>query len=288
MLSAFIILMLGWNIALSFTRFPGFGRAQWIGLRNYVNIFTDVSFWQAALHSLYYVIPMAIVPTVLALFLSTAVFDAFRGRVAEKFVPWVRGGFYLPQIIPIAISGTIWGWVLSQNGLLNQLLTNLGLHRLTHDWLNIPIPALMSLTVIMIWLQTGFAFVIFLAGLARIDIASLEAASVDGASWRHRAWHLMLPTLVPEIAVVSIITIVGGFKVFAPIAYVTFGGPQGSTQSAASYAVNSFFGGGYVGGGAAVATLLALLIGVTVSLLATVFVRSRAQRRTRETQGEYS
>jgi raffinose/stachyose/melibiose transport system permease protein len=270
----FVVTMLVWNLLLSFMKFPGFGKGKWVGLKNYEHIFTDQAFWEACLHSLYYVIPMAIVPCALGLFLAVAVFDLFRGRISTVLVPWVRGGFYLPQVIPIAITGTLWGWLLDgQQGVLNALLKNLGLTHLQNDWLGKPIPALMSLTVIMIWLQLGFAFVIFIAGLARLDVETVEAASVDGASWWQRFIHIALPALRPEILAVLLITVVGGLKVFAPVVYVTFGGPQGSTQSAATFAVSSFFGGYNVGGGSAVTTLLALIIGVGVSVLAAVFVR---------------
>lgn len=273
-LAAFVATMLVWNMLLSFMRFPGYGTGKWIGLKNYVDLVSEQAFWDACLHSLYYVIPMAIIPCILALVIAVAVFDAFKGVLSEKLVPWVRGGFYLPQVIPIAITGTLWGWLLDgQQGVINALLRNWGLGQFQHDWLGRPIPALMSLTVVMIWLQLGFAFVIFLAGLARLDVATLEAASVDGASWWQRMRYIALPSLRPEILVVLLITVVGGLKVFAPVVYVTFGGPQGSTQSAATYAVDSFFGGQFIGGGSAVTTLMALGIGVGVSLIAFIFIR---------------
>lgn len=278
-LAAFIVTMLVWNIVLSFMKYPGFGRAKWIGLKNYADLFTWDIFWESVLHSLYYVIPMAIIPTVLGVFLAAAVYDAFRGRIGALFLPWVRAGLYLPQVIPIAISGTIWGWILSQDGLLNQLLKNLGANQLTVDWLNVPIPALASLTGIMIWLQLGFGFVIFLAGLARVDVSAIEAAQVDGANWWQRFINLTLPALRPEILVVTLITVVGGIKVFAPIAYITYGGPRGSTQAAASFGVDLFFGGGSIGMGSAVTTLLAVIIGVTVSVIAAVFVRRTPTER---------
>ena len=164
--------------------------------------------------------------------------------------------------------------------MINSLLKNWGLVHLQHDWLGRPIPALMSLTVVMIWLQLGFAFVIFLAGLARLDVATLEAASVDGASWWQRFRFIGLPALRPEILVVLLITVIGGLKVFAPVVYVTFGGPQGSTMSASTFAVQAFFGGNNVGGGSAVSTLLALLIGIGVSLIVAAFARaSRPQAK---------
>ena len=274
-LAAFVATMLVWNMLLSFMRFPGYGNGKWIGFKNYVDLLTEQDFWNSCLHSLYYVIPMAIVPGVLALILAVAVFDAFKGVLSEKMVPWVRGGFYLPQVIPIAITGTLWGWLLDgQQGVINALLRNWGLGHLQHDWLGRPIPALMSLTAVMIWLQLGFAFVIFLAGLARLDVSTLEAASVDGASWWQRMRFIALPSLLPEILVVLLITVVGGLKVFAPVVYLTFGGPQGSTSSVATYAVNSFFGGQFIGGGSAVTTLMALGIGVAVSLIAYAFTRA--------------
>ena len=111
-LAAFVVTMLVWNMLLSFMRFPGYGTGKWIGLKNYIDLLSERDFWDACLHSLYYVIPMAIISGALALLLAVAVFDAFKGVISEKLVPWVRGGFYLPQVIPIAITGTLWGWLL--------------------------------------------------------------------------------------------------------------------------------------------------------------------------------
>lgn len=273
-LAAFVVTMLVWNMLLSFMRFPGYGNGKWIGLKNYIDLTTDVAFWESCLHSLYYVIPMAIIPGALALILAVAVFDVFKGVLSEKLVPWVRGGFYLPQVIPIAITGTLWGWLLDgEQGVVNALLRDWGLESWQHNWLGRPIPALISLTVVMIWLQLGFAFVIFLAGLARLDVGTLEAANVDGASWWQRMRYIAFPSLRPEILVVMLITVVGGLKVFAPVVYLTRGGPQGSTSSAATFAVDSFFGGQFIGGGSAVTTLMALIIGAGVSLIAFIFTR---------------
>ncbi|MEN9751970.1 MAG: hypothetical protein RLZZ600_1017 [Actinomycetota bacterium] len=274
-LAAFVVTMLVWNMLLSFMRFPGYGNGKWIGLKNYIDLISDGEFWQACLHSLYYVIPMAIIPGALALLLAVAVFDAFKGVLSEKLVPWVRGGFYLPQVIPIAITGTLWGWLLDgEQGVVNAMLRDWGLDSWQHNWLGRPIPALISLTIVMIWLQLGFAFVIFLAGLARLDVGTLEAASVDGANWWQRMRYISFPSLLPEILVVMLITVVGGLKVFAPVVYLTMGGPQGSTSSAATFAVHSFFGGQFVGGGSAVTTLMALGIGAGVSFIAFIFTRA--------------
>lgn len=265
--------MLVWNGALSFTSFPGFGQAKWVGVKNYNSLLDNPDFWESLLHSTFYIIPMALIPTALAVFGAVAIFDAFRGRLARSFFPWVRGAFYLPQVIPIAIAGTIWGWMLSRDGLLNQILRGLGAVNPTTNWLATPISALVSVSLFMVWLQFGFSFVIFLAGLSRLDPATVEAASLDGANWWQRFCFIALPSLRPEVIVVLIITAIAGFKVFAPVVYLTMGGPRGSTASVSSFAIDSFFGGGSIGRGSAATTLLAIAIGVVAVVIAVLFVR---------------
>jgi raffinose/stachyose/melibiose transport system permease protein len=123
--------------------------------------------------------------------------------------------------------------------------------------------------VIMVWVQLGFPVVIFMAGLQRVDPALHEAAELDGASWMRRFWHVTLPQIKPEIYVVLLWTTIAALKVFAPIYVLTRGGPAGATNVPAYYSYQNFFERTQVGYGAAIATVLTLLI-VALSI---VFLR---------------
>ncbi|NBX22918.1 MAG: sugar ABC transporter permease [Microbacteriaceae bacterium] len=256
--------MFVWNIGISFLKWPGYGPAKWIGFDNYVHLFDKPEFWESWTHALFYVVPFALLPTVVGLALASIVYEAFRGTISRALVPFARAGFFLPQIVPISVAGLIWLWMLDS---------------MSVTWLTEPLPALLVLSVFMFWLQMGFAFVVYLAGFSRLEPALLEAASLDGAGWWHRLRYISGPAVWPETSVILVFLGVGALKVFAPVYYLTGGGPYDSTISPATYAVTSFFGGRSVGFASAVSTVLALVILIAVVTVLTVSTRLRRSNR---------
>ena len=256
--------MFTWNIGISFLKWPGYGPATWIGFDNYTHLFDKPEFWESWTHAFFYVLPFALLPALVGLALASAVYESFRGHISRALVPIARAGFFLPQIVPISVAGLIWLWMLDSMSL---------------TWLDDPIPALLVLSAFMFWLQMGFAFVVYLAGFSRLDPALLEAADLDGANWWQRLRYISGPSVWPETSVILVFLGVGALKVFAPVYYLTGGGPYDSTISPASYAVTSFFGGRSVGYASAVSTVLALVIFVVV--VTVLAVSSRVKRADR-------
>lgn len=140
----------------------------------------------------------------------------------------------------------------------------LGLDALALNWLGEQTSAIVSLMVILVWLQLGYTIVVFMAGLARIDISLHEAAQLDGANWLQRFRVITVPELRPEIAVVLLTTTVAALKVFAPIYAITKGGPGTATMVPSFF---SFFSQSRVGYGSAISTVLALVIGLLAVFL---------------------
>jgi raffinose/stachyose/melibiose transport system permease protein len=253
--------MFVWNVGISFLKWPGYGPSKWVGFDNYTHVFDKQEFWESWLHALFYVIPFALLPTAVGLALASVVYEMFRGFISQALVPFARAGFFLPQIVPISVAGLIWLWMLDSMSL---------------TWLDDPIPALLVLSVFMFWLQMGFAFVVYLAGFSRLDPALLEAADLDGANWWQRLRYISGPSVWPETSVILVFLGVGALKVFAPVYYLTGGGPYDSTISPATYAVTSFFGGRQVGFASAVSTVLALVI--LIAVVTTLAVSARVRR----------
>ena len=276
-LVVFFFGMFFWNVGISFLKWPGYGPAKWVGLDNFRNILDNKDFWESWIHGAFYVIPYALIPTLLGLVLAVATYEAFVGKFGSKLVPVARTGFFLPQIVPIAVSGMIWMWMLDgSGGALNTFLEQLGMGEVTKEWLREPDTALLAVAFFMLWLQTGFAYVVFLAGLSRLDPSVLEASQLDGANWWQRLRWVTGPSLRPESFVVLLFLIVGALKVFAPVFYLTGGGPNGATMSPSTFAIDSFFGGASVGIGSALVTTLALIIG---GLLGITFLIVRLRAR---------
>lgn len=262
------------NLGLSFTSWAGIGSPRPIGIANYTRLLEDSTFWTSLGNSFAMIIAMAVVPTLLTLFLSALLYDYIGTAFGPKLASFFRAGFYIPQIIPITVVGILWGWLLMPTGgVVNSFLKSIGLDALAKNWLGDPSTALPSVMLVMIWFQIGYCLVMFMAGLARTDPTLTEAASLDGASWRQRFTYVIVPQLKPEIYVVLLTTTITALKVFAPIFVLTKGGPGTATTVPSYLAWQNFFARNDVGYGAAVSTVMTLVIIV----LALVFQRAQSR-----------
>lgn len=263
------------NIWNSFHSWKG-GQApkRWIGLENYSKLLEDQVFWESFINSLYMIVAMVIVPTIIGLILAAVLFDfigkQFNGRVAS----FLRATFYLPQIIPVSIAGILWNWILnSQTGALNELLRAAGMTD-PPNWLGSTSTALPSVMFVLIWMQIGYPTVIFMSALQRVDPELYEAAQLDGANWWERFKAITIPQIKPETFVITLTCTVAALKVFAPIYVLTRGGPEGSTLVPSYYSYLNFFDKSKVGYGSAIATVLTLLIVVVAVVIQILQARS--------------
>ncbi|HKT05267.1 MAG TPA: sugar ABC transporter permease [Rugosimonospora sp.] len=271
---AVIVVPLGMTVYVSFTRWTGVGSPQWIGLHNYARLLHDDNFWASFRHIVLLVLAMAVLPTLIGLFLAALLFDyvgrVFGPRTASTF----RAGFYLPQVLPVAVTGIVWGWILHPSyGALNAALARTGLGFLARDWLGDPTYALYSVMAVMVWVQVGYPVVMFMAGLARVDPELYEAADLDGASWWQRFTRIAVHLIRPEIYVVLVTTTIAALKIFGQIFVLTRGGPGNATLVPSYFAYKNFFENANVGYGSAIATVLTLVILV----LSVVFLRIQAR-----------
>lgn len=267
------------NLYISMTKWAGIGTPRWTGLDNYIRLFGDATFWMSFRNSVAMIIAMVVIPTLIGLLLAAVLFDylgkRFHGRVANA----LRATYYLPQILPVAVAGILWGWIVNpQTGALNVFLRGVGLDSWALNWLGDTSTALPTVMLVMIWVQVGYPVVIFMAALQRVDPELYEAAELDGAGWFRRFRAITLPQIKPETFVVTLTCTIAALKVFGPIYVLTRGGPENSTNVPSYFAYQSFFPKSQVGYGAAIATVLTLIV-VIVSI---VFIRFQAASERRE------
>ncbi len=249
------------NVGISLTRWDGIGTPRWTGLGNYTRLLSDGDFWASFEHNVALVVAMAIIPAIVGLVLAATLFDIIGKRFGPRTASVLRACVYLPQVLPFAVAGIVWSWILApDNGALNELLGKVGLGSLREDWLGDPELALYTVMGVMVWVQIGFPLIVFMAGLQRIDPALYEAAEIDGASWWRRFWHITIPQIRPEMYVVLLICTVAALKSFDKIYILTRGGPGGATNVPAYTSWQNFFEKTQVGYGAAIATVLTLII----------------------------
>jgi raffinose/stachyose/melibiose transport system permease protein len=269
-----IIVPLLMTVGISFTRWQGIGRPEWIGLDNYTRLIHDANFWASFRNIGLLIVAMAVIPTLMGLVLAAVLVDyigkSYGGRTASA----LRSGFYLPQIVPVAVTGIVWAWILNPSyGALNAILGRLHLSGLAQNWLGDPEYALYSVMAVMVWVQLGYPVVMFMAGLQRVDPELYEAADLDGASWWQRFSKIAVHLIRPEIYVVLVTTTIAALKIFGQIFVLTRGGPGNATLVPSYFAYRNFFERAAVGYGSAIATVLTLIILV----LTYVFLRLQAR-----------
>jgi raffinose/stachyose/melibiose transport system permease protein len=261
------------NVGISFTRWQGVGDPEWVGFDQYQKLFTDETFWISFRNNLALIVAMAIIPTFLGLLLATALFDVVSKR-HPRTTTALRAAFYLPQVLPAVVAGVVWSWILHPEfGGVNEFLRLVGLDSWAQNWLGDENTALLSVMVVLVWIQIGYPLVIFMAGLQRVDPQLYEAAALDGATWWRRMWSVTVPQIRQEIFVVLLTCTIAALKSFDKIFVLTRGGPGGSTITPAYFSFQNFFEKANVGYGAAIATVLAAIIA------ALSFLFLRAQNR---------
>jgi len=251
----------------------------WVGFDNYVALMSDAQFWTSFQNSLAMIVAMVIVPTLIGLGLAAVLFDYLGRKFDSRVASLLRATYYLPQILPVAVAGVLWNWILNaQTGALNEILRTMGVMN-PPNWLGNTSLALPSVMLMLIWAQIGYPVVIFMAALGRVDPELYEAAELDGAGWWRRFKAISIPQIQPESFVVVLTCTVAALKVFAPIYVLTRGGPENSTLVPSYYAYFHFFITSRVGYAAAISTVLTMvIIGVVIIILA---LQSRAERRER-------
>jgi len=240
-------------LLLGFTSWNGFNPTQWIGLDNYISIFTsDPVFWQ----SLRVTVVFAVLYLPLSLVLGFGM-----ALIMNQNLPGItffRTAYYLPYVVSGVAVAVMWGFVFHREyGVLNWLLGLVGLDRIS--WLASETWALPSLVIVELW-RVGGSVVIYLAGLQGIPTELYDSVKVDGANWWHRLWGVTIPMVSPTIFFNLIIGLIGTFQVFTQAYVMTQGGPNYATYFYALNIYNTAFQDLRLGYASALAWILFVII----------------------------
>ncbi len=249
------------GLYLAMLKWDGIAAPEFVGLRNFARIFSDDVIGIALWHNVLYALGTVVGKIVLSLLLALLLNQALRGRV------FYRTALFLPVVMSFVVVGILWSWLYStQFGLINALLTNIGLDMLAHDWLGDTNTALWALMVVDTWKWYGFHMVIFLAGLQTIPQELYEAAHIDGASRIQRFAHITLPLLEPVMLVNVTLALMGAFNVFDIPYIMTEGGPANSTIVMALHIYISGFKFYQFGYAAALSYVLLVLVTIIAAI----------------------
>jgi multiple sugar transport system permease protein len=265
-----VVLTIGpvvYSLYLSFTDFDLLTSPSWIGVDNYVEMFTaDERFWRSVVVTVTYA--GLSVPLKLGLALGVAMLlnRGLRGLGLYRAI------FYLPSLLGGSVAiAVMWRQLFGDQGLFNRFLGLFGIPG--HAWISEPDTALYTLIVLAAW-QFGTPMVIFLAGLKQLPRDVYEAAAVDGARPWTRFWRITVPLLSPIIFFNLVLEIINTFQSFTS-AFVVSGGTGGPVDSTLLYTLYLYkkgFANLHMGYAAAMAWVL---FAVIAGLTAVNFVASR-------------
>jgi raffinose/stachyose/melibiose transport system permease protein len=223
--AVFVLQPLVLTVEYSFYRWDGVGPAEWVGLRNYAAVVSDPRLVETLLNAFRLVVFFSLIPVGLGLVTANVIHRVARGRLGTIS----RTVLFLPQVIPLVAAGIIWGRLLSLPGLVNQVLSAIGLGDVTRAWLGDFDTALVAVGIIGIWVLLGFCTVLLLTGMTKIDGALFESARLDGAGWWAEFRSITIPSLRNEIAVCLTVTIIAALAAFDIVYVSTGGGPGNAT-----------------------------------------------------------
>ncbi|TCT39545.1 carbohydrate ABC transporter permease [Martelella mediterranea] len=241
------------SFVLSFTDYSLMSAPHWVGLKNYIRLFThDRTFNKSLTVTLIYV--FSTVPLKLAFALLIAVILNYK----LKFINFFRTAFYVPSILGGSVAiAVLWRYLFADVGLVNMMLEGLGFQAV--NWFGDPNNALFTITLLRLW-QFGSAMVIFLAALQSVDNSLYEAAAIDGAGKWRTFFFITLPLITPVIFFNLIMQTVQAFQEFNGPYIITGGGPLKSTYLLPLYIYDEAFKNFRMGYASAIAWVMFAII----------------------------
>ena len=252
------------SIYYSMTTYSVLSPGKFVGLKNYTRLFKDALFWKSVSNTLYFAsisVPVNIVVgIVIALLLN----------FKSKAIGLYRTIFFIPTLVPVIATATVWKFLLdSQYGLINQLLNMVGINSI--QWLTSAEYSKISLVLIAAW-GVGQAIIVNLAGLQDISPTYYEAAEVDGANGFQKIRHITIPLLTPVIFYNLVMGIINALQTFT-LPYSLTGGEGTPVHSLTFYVMYLYSNGfGYMKMG--YASAMAWILFVIILVLTLIVVRS--------------
>lgn len=238
----------------AFTNWTGLGDWVFVGVANFERIFNDPTLLGAIWNTLFLAFGSVVLTNVIGVLFALAINRTLKTRYI------LRTLLFMPVVLsPLAVA-YVWKFIFQFDGPLNGFLAAIGLESMQKVWLADPSWSIWAILVTVVWQQTGFTMVIYLAGLASVPVEIEEAAELDGANLWQRFWAVTVPAIRPSIAIATTLGIIQGLRIFDQILALTGGGPAGATETLATEVYKQAFSLGQFGFGSALALVLTVII----------------------------
>jgi multiple sugar transport system permease protein len=257
-----IIPLLG-VLVISFSNWNGLRAPDFVGFKNYIDIFTtDYYFKNSLVVTLYYALGAVI---------TSVIYSFFVAMLLNLKVPhrgFFRALFYIPYIMPAITVYIIWAWIYDPNfGVLNYILRLF--HLPTSQWLSAPQTAVPSLILIAVW-GCGNLIVIFLAGLQSVSPVYHEAAKIDGASAFQRFRHITIPLMTPIIFYNFLMSVITQLQAFVPTYAITRRTPS---ESATLFLVYLLYREGFQNNNFGYASAISFIFFIMIAIITALIFR---------------
>ncbi|OUM94178.1 MAG: ABC transporter permease [Thermobacillus sp. ZCTH02-B1] len=214
----FTLYPLGNSLYLSFTKSSIFGKTEWVGLDNYIRLFTlDIEFWPSVRITLLYALFSLPIGVIGALLVAMLLNNQIKG------IGTFRTIYFLPAVLPEVAVALLWRWMFnSESGILTWLLSPI-LHLFGMDkpnWFGDPRFILPAFIIMSVWGIFGTNTVVFLAGLQGVPRSLYEAAEIDGANGFRKFLHITVPQISPVILLQIVMGMIGALQIFTIAMFV--------------------------------------------------------------------
>lgn len=255
------------TLVISLMKYDLFSAPTFVGLKNFQRILIDARLWKVfgntATFAVFAVLGNVGLGVILAVLLNR--------KMPRVLLYFYRAAYFFPSLIGLVFVAVVWQFLFQRDiGVINYYLGRIGMAPV--GWLSNPQVALISVIILDVWKNVGFAMLIAIAGLQGISSDYYDAARVDGAGRMRTFWQITIPLLSPTILFLVTMNTIGAFKVFESIIVLTNGGPGDASRSLVMYIYEQGFKSFNMGYASAISLLLLSLI---VLVTAIQFVLSK-------------
>ena len=257
------------GVIYSFTNFKGFGKYNWVGFQNYIDLFTDgrvgKSYW--------FTFKLAVVSTVVTNVISLILALGLNSKIrAKSFFRWA---YFLPNILGALVVGYIFNYFFTY--ILPAVAQMIGVKGLSTSILSNPSAAWIGIMVVCAWQAIAMNTIIYISGLQTVPEDVYEAGGLDGATGWKQFRHLTFPLIIPFFSINMVLCVKNFLMVFDQIMALTKGGPAQSTESISYLIYNNGMSGGQFGFQSANAVVFFIVI-VIVSVAQMKFSSSKEEQ----------
>lgn len=257
------------GVIYSFTNFKGFGSYDWVGFRNYIDLFTDARVGKSYLFTFKLAVVTTIVVNVISLILALALNSKIRAK------SFFRGAYFLPNILGALVVGYIFNYFFTY--ILPAMGAMIGSDSLSKSILSNPSSAWLGIMVVCAWQAVAMNTIIYISGLQTVPEDVYEAGGLDGATGWKQFRYLTFPLIIPFFSINMVLSVKNFLMVFDQIMALTKGGPAQSTESISYLIYNNGMSGGQFGFQSANAVIFFIVI-VTISVAQMKFTGKKEEQ----------